>query len=371
MGALLDRELDSETVRDLDESDAFPDRAWSRLATLGVLGLGIPTELGGSGGGAAEAVAACIEIARRYPSLAVDYVLCGMVGRMLGDHGTPAQQQAWLRPLADGTSIHAYGISEPDGGTDALAARTRAEADGDGWRVTGTKLWISMAAQADVIFTVARTSAPPLGRSRANGLSVIAVPTDQDGVEIRRVHLAGMRGAGTCEVAFDGAVAPAESLIGQEGRGFHMLRDTLNIERLLSAGISIGIGQAALSAAVSYAGEREAFGRQIGGFQAVQHGLVDASVELAGAMLLLERAVEDHEAGSEVQNLSGMAKLAASEATAAVVDRGMRTMAAMGLARESPMQMWFRDARLQLFSPVSNEMVRNILGESMGLPRSY
>jgi alkylation response protein AidB-like acyl-CoA dehydrogenase len=150
-----------------------------------------------------------------------------------------------------------------------------------------------------------------------------------------------------------------------------MLRETLNVERILSAGISIGLGSAALELAVTYAGEREAFGRPIGAFQGVQHPLVDAATALAGAMLLTQRAVELYEAGEDATTTSGMAKMAAGEAAAQVVDRGMRVMAGMGLARETPMQMYFRDARLQLFSPVSNEMIRNLLGEAMGLPRSY
>lgn len=371
LSGYLDEQLSWERVRELDESGTFPADVWRGLGGLGVLGLGIPESDGGSGGSSREAVVACLEIARRYPSLSVDYVLCGMVGRMLGDHGTHAQRVAWLRPLASGDAVHAYGISEPDGGTDALAARTRAERTDDGWVVHGRKLWISMAEHADVVFTVARTSPAPPGRSRANGLSVIAVPTGQPGVQVERVHLAGMRGAGTCEVLFDGAVAPADALVGEEGRGFHMLRPTLNVERLLSAAISLGIGIGALEHALAYAVEREAFGRPVGGFQAVQHGLVDAAVGLSGAMLLVEHAVEGYEAGEEVTAVAGMAKLAAAEATAVVVDRGMRLLAGMGLAVEAPMQMWFRDARLQLFSPVSNEMVRNLVGEAMGLPRSY
>lgn len=371
LGRYLDESLSWERVAVLDRDDAFPEDVWKGLAELGVLGLGIPVEHGGSGGGVRESLVACAEIASRYPSLAVDYVLCGMVGRMLGDQGTDAQRERWLGPLVRGDAIHAYGISEPDGGTDALAARTRAVAVADGWRVTGRKLWISMAGRAEVIFTVARTEEPPAGGSRAHGLSVIAVPTDQPGVDISRVHLAGMRGAGTCEVVFDGATAGADDLVGVAGRGFHMLRETLNVERLLSSMISVGIGRAALGAAVTYAAEREAFGRPIGGFQVLQHGLVDAAVGLSGAMLITERALEGLEAGDDVTDLAGMAKLATAEATAVVVDRGMRLMGAMGLARETPMQMWFRDARLQLFSPVSNEMVRNLLGEAMGLPRSY
>jgi acyl-CoA dehydrogenase len=371
VGAYLDEELPWRRVADLDEADAFPRDVWSGLGKIGLLGLGIPEELGGSGGSAADSMVVCIEIARRYPSLAVDYVLCGMVARMLVDHGTDDQRERWLPGLASGETIHAYGISEPEGGTDALALRTRAVPAGDGWRVDGSKLWISMAGEADVIFTLLRTDAPDPPDRPARGISVLAVPTGQDGVTVRRVHLAGMRGAGTCEVTFDGARADDDGLIGPRGRGFHMLRETLNVERLLSAAISIGIGTAALEWTLDYAAHREAFGRPIGGFQAIQHPLVDAAVALGGGMLLTEHALGLYEAGEDATAASGMAKLAVAEATAQVVDQGVRTLGGMGLAREAPMQMWFRDARLQLFSPVSNEMVRNLVAEAMGLPRSY
>jgi alkylation response protein AidB-like acyl-CoA dehydrogenase len=369
VAAYLDEALPVRRVAELDEGDAFPRDVWEGLGGLGVLGIGVPEELGGGGGSAADSLAVVIEVARRYPSLAVDYVLCGMVARMLSDHGTAAQRE-WLEPLAEGRAIYAYGISEPDSGTDALACRTRAVEDGDCWRVDGAKLWTSLAAESELIFTLARTGPPVEGR-RGAGISVVAVPTRQDGVRVRRVHLAGMRGAGTCEVTFDGALAPGDALVGPRDRGFSMLRQTLNVERILSAGISIGIGSAALELAVAYAGQRQAFGRPIGAFQAVQHPLVDAATALAGAMLLTERAVVLYETGQDATATSGMAKMAAGEAAAEVVDRGMRAMAAMGLARETPMQMLFRDARLQLFSPVSNEMIRNLLGEAMGLPRSY
>lgn len=371
VGSYLDHHMPWERVSELDEDDAFPRDVWNGLGGLGVLGIGVPEEFGGSGGDVADAVVVCLEIARRYPSLAVDYVLCGMVARTVGGHGSRAQAERWLPGLVSGERLYAYGISEPDGGTDALALRTRATEIDGGWRVNGSKMWISMAAASDEIFTLVRTDEPDPPDRRARGISLLAVPTRQPGVEVRRIHLAGMRGAGTCEVTFAGAEADEDALVGERGRGFHLLRDTLNVERVLSAAISLGLASAALESVVGYAGERVAFGRPIGGFQAVQHRLVDVTAALAGAMLLTERAVEELQAGSDATAASGLAKLSSAEAAAEVVDAGMRIMAGMGLARETPMQMWFRDARLQLFSPVSNEMVRNLLGESLGLPRSY
>ena len=366
----LDSMLPPDHVSRLDDASEFPRHVWEGLGDLGLLGIGIPEQLGGSGGSAADSLMVIIEIARRFPSLAVDYVLCGMVGRTLLNHGG-REQQEWLRDFSSGSAIFAYAISEADAGTDVLALRTRAEETPKGWSVTGQKMWTSLAAEASLILTLLRTDPPDPPDRRNRGLSLIAVPADQEGVQITPIRLAGMRAAGTCEVSFDGAVAPSANLIGPRGRGFHMLREVLDLERILSAGISLGIGTAALDLAVHYAGDRTAFGRPIGAYQAIQHSLADSATAVSGAMLLTERAVMARESGKETTVLAAMAKLAAAEAAESITDAGMRTMAAAGLARESPMQMLFRDARLQLFSPISNEMVRNILGEALGLPRSY
>lgn len=370
VGAYLDKELPPDRVLDLDERRDLPVEVWRGLSTLGLLGIGIPEELGGSGGGAAEAFIVTSEIARRFPSLAVDYVLVAMTARTYVEHGTPEQQKV-LADFASGELISCFGISEPDGGTDALALRTRArEVDGQ-WRITGRKLWISMAHHADQMLLLARTDEPTDPARRAHGVSLIQVPMDQPGITVRKVPLAGMRSAGTCEVVLDDAVAPLDGIIGERGRGFHGLRTSLAVERVLSAAISVGIGRQALDLALAYARERQAFGRSIGEFQAVQHRLVDAVAEVGAAQLLVERAVRAIDDGVEATAAATLAKAHAAEATARAVDVGMRTMAAMGLAAESRMQLLFRDARLQLFSPVSNEMARNLSGEALGLGRSY
>ncbi len=366
----LDSVLPEEKVLGLDEAGELPMELWRGLADLGLLGIGFPERLGGSGGGAVEAFIVTSELARRFPSLATDYVLVAMTGRALADAGSP-QQHELLAGLARGETVISFGISEPDGGTDALALRTRAREVDGAWRVTGRKLWISMAHHAHYVLVLARTDEPTDPARRSHGISLICVPTDQPGVQVNRVRLAGMRAAGSCEVVLDDAVAPLDALVGERRRGFHGLRSSLAVERVLSAAISNGIGRAALDLALAYARERQAFGRPIGSFQAVQHRLVDAAAGVAAAQLLVERSARAIDAGIESTAAATLAKAHAAEATAVAVDAGMRTMAAMGLAAESRMQMYFRDARLQLFSPVSNEMARNLAGEALGLGRSY
>lgn len=369
-GMLLNR-LDDSTTLDLDATGTFDRQTWRALGAAGLLGLGVEPEGGGSGGSIAESFLVTAEIARRLPSLAVDYVLCAMTARMLADHGT-AGQRGWLASMNTGDAICAYALTEPGGGTDLLQLTTRAELSASGWVVTGRKQWISLAADAELMFVLARTDPPPDGRSRAHGLSLLAVPRQQPGVETHRIRLESMRAAGSYDVTFDGALSHDDGLIGERGRGFFILRDTLDIERILSAAISLGIAAAALEMTVDHMVSRHAFGGPIGRFQSLQHGVADSLTELTAAATLTERAIYAVVAAAlDASRLSAMAKLAASEAAARVVDRGMRAWGAMGLASEARMQMMFRDSRLALFSPVSNEMVRNTLAESIGLPRSY
>lgn len=367
--ALLARHLPPQRALQCDREGTFDRPTWDALGEAGLLGLGCPEDVGGSGGTVGDSLAVIEEIASVLPSLAVDFALGGMAMRLLTEDDAGAAR-ALLPALAEGRAIASFGLSEPGVGTDLLNLRTTArEVDGE-WVLTGQKLWISLAMEADVIFTLARTDEAEPGH-RSRGLSLIAVPTDQPGVTTRRVHLAGMRAAISTEVFLDGARAPLDNVVGGRGRGMSALGRTLDVERVLAAGLSLGIGRAALDLHLQHLKQREAFGRPLGSLQVLQHAAADSITELSAARALAACAVAAIESGAPARELSGMAKMNAAESTARIVDRGMRAMGAMGLAEESAMQMYFRDARLQLFSPVSNEMVRNFLAEAMGLPRSY
>lgn len=368
MQGLLSRHLPEERAAEADDERLFLRDVWEALGHSGMLGIGIPEELGGSGGGAAEAAIVTRELARILPSMAVDYVLSGMVNRTIVD----SRSHFDLIPgFVSGERIYAYGLSEPGGGSDLLALRTNARLEGDEWVINGQKLWISMANEADGIFVLCRTDEPAPGRSRASGLSLINVPTEQPGVEAKKIKLAIMRAASSCEVFFSDARAPRDALIGERGRGLYAMRGTLDVERVMSAAISLGIGQSALELAIRYVGEREAFGAPLGRMQAVQHPLAESASELAAANLLVEHAARKVDAGLPASQESAMCKLFAAETTARLVDRASRVMGAMGIAVESPMQRYLRDARLQLFSPVNNDLLKGVIGQGLGLPKSY
>ena len=365
----FEEELPEPRIRELDRSRKIPKALWKRFAELGWMGLSVPTEFGGSGANVMTAAVLTEELAYRFPSLATDWLLVSMTARTLREHGSKDQKAELLPRLASGDFLMAFGMTEPSGGTDVLGLTTRAERDGDEWVVRGQKLFTSFADDADAILVLCRTDA--VEGKRAGGLSLILTPRDQAGVEVRRLELMGMRAACTCEVFLDDARAPADAIVGQRGRGWYHLLSSLDEERILCAAMYVGITAAVLDQALEYAKERTAFGRPIGSYQALQHPLADVATDLEQIRLLTQKAAWLQSNGRECASEAAMAKLAATEAAIRATDRGMRVLAGHGLVEETPMERLFRDARLGPFSPISNEMVKNFLGERMGLPRSY
>jgi len=293
-----------------------------------------------------------------------------MTARVLRESGTPAQKQELLPRLAAGDFLMSFGMSEPGGGTDVLALKTRATLQGNEWLVRGQKLYTSFADDADAILVLCRTD-PAEGAKRARGLSLVLTPRHQPAVQVRRLELMGMRAACTCEVFLDDARAPADALVGGQGNGWRTLLASLDEERILCAAMYVGITAAALEQALQYARDRNAFDRPIGAFQAVQHPLAETATELEQIRLLTAKAAWLQSQGMDCATEAAMAKLAATETAVRATDRGMRVLGGYGLVEESPMERLFRDTRLGPFSPISNEMVKNFVGERLGLPRSY
>jgi len=366
----FERELPEERIRAMDRARVIPRDLWRRFAQMGWQGISVPADYGGSGGDVSTAAVFCEELARRFPSLATDWLLVSMTARVLRESGTPAQKKGLLPRLAAGEFLMSFGMSEPGGGTDVLALKTSATRQGDEWLVRGQKLYTSFADEADEILVLCRTD-PADGPKRARGLSLLLTPRRQPAVHVRRLELMGMRAACTCEVFLDDARAPADALVGSRGDGWRTLLASLDEERVLCAAMYVGITSAALDQALQYARDRHAFGRPIGAFQAVQHPLAEIATELEQIRLITAKAAWLQSNGRECAMEAAMAKLAASEAAIRATDRCMRVLGGYGLVEVSAMERLFRDARLGPFSPISNEMVRNFVGERLGLPRSY
>jgi acyl-CoA dehydrogenase len=365
----FERELPEERIREMDRARRIPREMWQRFAKLGWSGLSVPTEYGGSGADVSTGAVLCEELSRRFPSLATDWLLIAMTARVLRESGTAAQKKELLPRLAAGEFLMSFGMSEPGGGTDVLALKTRAALQGNEWVVRGQKLFTSFADDADAILVLCRTD--PAESKRSRGLSLILTPRNQPGVQVRRLELMGQRAACTCEVFLDDARAPADAVVGEQGRGWQTLLRTLDEERILCAAMYVGITAAALDQALQYARDRSAFGRPIGTYQAVQHPLAETATELEQIRLLTAKAAWLQSQGKDCATEAAMAKLAASETAVRATDRCMRVLGGYGLVEESAMERLFRDARLGPFSPISNEMVKNFVAERLGLPRSY
>ncbi|MQA07860.1 MAG: acyl-CoA dehydrogenase [Pseudonocardiaceae bacterium] len=375
--SMLDDHAPDEHVARLDESETFDEGFYARLGSAGLVGLGADGK--GTDADPRHQVVVLEELGVGHTSMAVCLVVQYMGVRLLSHHGSDEHRERVLSPLVDGRNRVAFALSEAEGGTDiARAMRTKARKDGSDWVLNGRKTWISGAASAEHAIVLARTATAT--RSAIDGITMFLVPMRAHGVSVRGLDTVGIHGLDTCEVTLDDArVAPC-AVLGEVGAGFRQVIGTLNGERLNAAAVALGIARGALRKAVDYAAQREAFDRSIGSFQVLQHSLADGAVKVEAARGLLNRAAEAAHieslasgAGSGTsETLSAMAKLAASEAATTVTDVGMRVMGGAGYSREYPMQRYFRDARLYTFAPLTDEMLRNFVGERwLDLPRSY
>jgi len=367
---IIQRASPPERVRRFDEAEAFDHELYRVLAEAGLIAL--EAAEGAEVPDPRSQIVVLEELGAGPTSMAVCLVVQYMGVQLLASHGSQQQRAEVLDPLLAGRSRVAFAMTEPDGGTDvARALRTRADRRAEGtWELRGAKTWISGARTATHAIVVARTGVPE--PSAVDGITLFLVPLGAPGVTVRELPTAAIHGLDTCEVSFDDVCLPAGAVLGEMGRGFRQVLATLNGERLNAAAVALGIARGAHDAALQYARQRSAFGRPIGAFQTLQHRLVDDAVAIEAARGLLQRAAQAEADGERADLLSAMAKLAAADAASQAADNGMRLMGGAGLSREFAMQRYFRDARLYTFAPLTNEMVRNYLGERLlGLPRSF
>lgn len=348
----------------------FPWEFYARMAEGGWVGIAIPEQYGGGGRGIAEAAIVLREVAASGAAMngcsALHLTIFGL--NPVVKFGNDRLKEHFL-PRACAGDLHvAFGVTEPDAGTDTSRISTRAEPDGKGgYVITGRKIWTTKALESEVVLLLARTSGDGL-----RGLSLFLADLDPNHVDIRPIPKMGRNAVASCEVAYDALPVEGWRLIGNEGEGWKYLLHGLNPERILLAAEAIGIGEAALRRAVAYAKEREVFARPIGANQAIAHPLAQAHVQLRAAWQLAQYAAWRYDNGLDCGEAANSAKYLAAEAGFFAADRAVQTLGGMGYATEYHVERYFREARLLRIVPVSQEMTLNYVAQQvLGLPRSY
>lgn len=368
LNKVLAKEASVQRVQELDNKKQFDFQLHKALAEMGAWGIGVDDSLDGTGGGPVMQVLTLEALGRHATSMAVFGVIQFMVTRLLRQFGTPAQQQKYLGPLCSGDIRASFCMTEAGGGTDILATlKTRAVKHGVGWKLNGSKYWISGATRSDLLIVVARTA-----EHRSRGITLFLVPAHAQGVSATELNTFAINGYDTCSISFDDVELSDDSVLGTENQGFMQVLGTLNSERLNASAVAAGIGRGAHQYAVAYAKEREAFGHPIGKFQALQHKLVHSGADLEAAWTLTLSAARLEEGGRDVSVESAIAKLTTSGAGQRAAELGMEVLAGTAFDVDVPMQRYYRDIRLYSFAPLTDNMIANFLGERwLGLPRSY
>jgi acyl-CoA dehydrogenase len=371
----VDKEIKGEYARDLDEDPSkmfIDDDMWQKIKDLGIFAASVPEEYGGIGGSILDDVIINEEFARGSVAVAMSFgATTGFGARCILFSGTEEQKRHFLPKLAEGEIRFAMAVTEPAGGTDLLGAiSSTARPDEDNFIVNGEKIFATNAHMADYLLTLVRTDETAARKSKS--LSTFLIPMrDNPGIEIIPIKKFTIKGASACEIFFNNVKVPAKNMLGELHNGWYELLKTLNHERIIVAALTNGIGQAALEDMVAYAKKREAFGRPIGQYQAIQHKVADTVLELELAKLITYKAAWLLEAGKPCHLEAAMAKLYSSEMAFRAGTRGLDILAGYGVTLDYDMQRYFRDSRQCTFSPISNEMVRNFIAEQFGLPRSY
>ena len=363
-----------EYWRELDRDRTYPTAFIRDLTDNGYLSVLIPEEYGGSGLGISAAAAILEEIQRSGGNGAACHAQMYTMGTVLR-HGSVAQKSEYLPKIASGDlRLQAFGVTEPTSGTDTLSLRTTAVRDGnDGYVVNGQKVWTSRAEHSDLMLLLARTTPKEDVERRTEGLSVFIVDMRKalgNGLEIRPIRT--MINHATTEIFFDNLRIPADSLVGEEGKGFRYIIDGMNAERILIAAECIGDARWFIQKASEYAGERRVFDRPIGQNQGVQFPIAEAYAKTEAADLMVKKAAALFEAGEPCGEQANMAKYLASEASWQAADMCMQTHGGFAFAEEYDIERKFRETRLYRIAPISNNFVLSYIAEHvLGLPRSY
>ncbi|MFD1468067.1 acyl-CoA dehydrogenase family protein [Hymenobacter caeli] len=350
-------------IMEWDESQEFPRDVFSRLGELGLMGVLVPTEYGGAGFGYPEYVTAIAGLARIDGSIGLSMAahnsLC--TGHIL-QHASEAQKQQYLPRLASGEWLGAWGLTEPNTGSDAGNMRTTAVRDGDAFVLNGAKNFITHGKSGDVAVVIARTG--EVGDS--HGMTAFIVERGTPGFAAgRKENKLGMRASETTEMIFTDCRVPAANVIGAVGEGFVQSLKVLDGGRISIAALSLGIAQGALEAAIQYSKERQQFNQPISQFQGIAFKLADMATEIEAARLLTYRAAEMKDAGLNVNRESAMAKLYASEVSVRVANEAVQIFGGYGYTKDYPVEKFYRDAKLCTIGEGTSEIQKLVIARTL------
>jgi acyl-CoA dehydrogenase len=359
--------------RELDAHRAYPDAFVKALTNAGYLAALIPEEFGGSGLGIAEASIILEEVNRSGANAGACHAQMYTMGMLLR-HGSAAQKREFLPKIATGElRLQAFGVTEPTTGSDTTQLKTLAVKRADKYVIRGQKIWISRAEHSDLLLLLARTTPLEQVKKRTEGLSILLVDMRSavgNGLTIRPIRT--MMNHATTELFFDDLEVPADTLVGEEGKGFRYLLDGLNAERILIAAECVGDGRWFIDRASRYAKDRVVFGRPIGQNQGVQFPIARAHVNIEAADLMRIRAAELFDRGEPCGAEANMAKLLAADASWEAANVAVQTHGGFGFAEDYDIERKFRETRLYQVAPISTNLILTYVAEHvLGLPRSY
>ncbi len=366
-------EFPGDYWREKDRDRAYPGEFVDALTKAGFLAALIPEAFGGSGLKLDAAAVIMEEIQSSGCNGASAHAQMYIMNTLLR-YGSAEQKAQYLPGIADGSlRLQAFGVSEPTSGTDTLSLRTVAVKDGDHYVINGQKIWTSRAEHSDLMLLLARTTPREQAASKTEGLSIFLVDMRAalgNGLTIKPIRT--MMNHSTTEVFFDDLRIPANSLIGEEGKGFRYILSGMNAERILIAAECVGDAKWFIEKATAYAKDRSVFARPIGQNQGVQFPIARCYAQMRAAELMVHHAAQVYDAGGNPGAEANMAKLLASEASWAAADMCVQTFGGFGFAEEYDVERKFREARLYTVAPISTNLILSYLAEHvLGLPRSY
>ncbi len=368
------KNFDDDYWLQCDKENKFPHKFYEEIASGGWLGICMPKQFGGTALGVSDASIFMQKVSETGGGMAA---ASSIHINIFGPHpivvyGNNKQKEKWLPPLISGKEKTCFGVTEPDAGLDTGKLKTFAKKINDGYLINGQKIWTSTAKIADKILLLARTIPVEECKKNTDGLTLFYTELDRKKIEVKEISKMGRAAVDSNQIFIDNLEVPDFDRIGEEGKGFKYILDSLNPERILIAAEALGIGKNALSRAVKYASGRIVFDRPIGKNQSIQHPLAENWIELEAAELLIAKAAHQYDNGQNAGGMANAAKFFAAEAGFKAATQAVITLGGMGYAKEYHVERLLRESLIPKLAPVSAQMILNYISERvLGLPKSY